>query len=154
MASSPEQGTARGAAASQTVCARCRAPLDFHHHPDQRGYWAHTANSAADHPVVPVDRDKTGGEVVGRCDFCSTPHPTWSYPCGDFQVGRAGFSGPWAACGPCHILLMAGELHLLAARATATTNAVDVERRRAMRRDVEHLHLAFLGHRTGPAVPL
>jgi hypothetical protein len=65
------------------------------------------------------------------CDFCSAPHPRWSYPCRPSVTEVAGIAvhdmEPWAACDACHQLIQAGNRDGLARRSVETLIASNPE---------------------------
>lgn len=141
------------------VCRVCRRPLDSHERHDADGTliahrWQHTLIDVArgiDHDPDPVRLSDTGGEIVGTCDFCSAPHPTWVYPCTTFTLGTYGSVGDWGACDTCHRLIDTGQWARLTDRAVAhQPKAI----RSQARRWVGTLHRAFRQHQTGDPHPL
>lgn len=55
-----------------------------------------------------VDVSPAPGQWV--CDFCLTPDPTWTYPCGPVMLAgphMEGSADDWAACDHCHELIEA-----------------------------------------------
>lgn len=142
----------------QWVCSICRRPLDTYQRTDRDGTivefrFQHTVQDmlVEDHEPVPVRLEDSGGEIVGTCDFCSIPHPTWRYPCHDFGVPPYGSVGDWAACDDCHALIERANWSRLSARAVAKYPSGV---RRELRPKVEGLHRKFAHHRCGDAVPL
>jgi hypothetical protein len=107
------------------------------------------------------------------CDFCSSPHVAWAYPCRDFvQEDRISalvvnadgsvetrkvalthsMAGGWAACQPCYRLIQVGDRDSLAKRSVASAGShqlpplVELE---LMRR----LQDTFWSNRLGAPVP-
>jgi hypothetical protein len=142
------------------VCAVCRRPLDSYELFDDDGTvihfsWHHTISDMVDrdvrHDPDPVRAADTGNEVVGTCDFCGAPHPTWVYPCADFVIGSNGMSGNWAACEKCRHAIDHGNWHNVADRAAGP---LPNPFRETALRQIRQLHKAFRQHRTGKALPL
>lgn len=97
------------------VCAVCARPLDR----AVGGGYLHIIDvmqGIDDHPVVPVPLGEV--HVVGVCDFCYGPDPTFAVPVADFTYAnvpavvlgdgrprRQSSVGGWAACAPCAVLV-------------------------------------------------
>jgi hypothetical protein len=149
------------------MCRTCHTVLE-HHELRVDGVvvgqsWQHTGavlrelpDIAGGHEPDPVLVEPTS-ELVTICDFCSSPGPSWRYPCESFES-----SGPadwptlvmvedWGACGPCHDLIESGQDIALVERALL---ALPIESRLpALRPVLMDLHNAFRAGRCGPAVP-
>lgn len=140
------------------VCRVCRRPLDLRQWTDTDGItydyrWEHAQQDqpGENHHPDPVRLADSGGEIVGRCDFCNEPGPIWTYPCGDFEFTQhgqhSGFVGDWAACNRCHRDIEAQMWSRVAQR-----NASHFPTgRNQIKRTVEALHAEFRRHRLGPA---
>jgi hypothetical protein len=143
------------------VCRVCRRPLDLRQfdEPDTGiivdYQWEHTAQDRVneDHKPDPVRLKDSGGEIVGRCDFCNEPGPIWNYPCEDFDMAHngqhAGFIGDWAACNRCHLNITKNEWGRIAERNAKASPGLG---RNQVKRWVTALHAEFRKHRTGNAV--
>jgi hypothetical protein len=121
--------------------------------------WEHTLQDqiSAGHDPEPVRAADTGGEVVGRCDFCNSPGPEWVYPCASFSLDTSGFVGDWAACTKCHNDIEADRWDPIVRRnvRSATGHHVAVAMIRvAVEARVRLLFEEFEKYRSGPAVPL
>ena len=151
------------------VCRTCMTTLDVVDHlddnpvdrrltvPGRREYKHAAAVSLrignTDHPVDPVLYDPTTMELVGVCDFCSTPGPRWRYPATSFIDTKSGYGSvdDWGACDACHDLIERGDprsQRALVDRSLARFTTV--WERRAMRPDLTAFHDQFRLHRTGP----
>jgi len=102
------------------VCAVCRRLLWLT--PVGGGAFAAMHGSPEDHAPVPRSQAELTPLLV--CDFCEQPGIAWSYPCAEFtlpspdpQYMGFGTDDDWAACGPCHDLIEAGDRRGLLDRA-------------------------------------
>ena len=147
------------------VCRTCRRPLDLHTQLDPDGNiinykWMHTHLDRIQpetHPPQPVRANDTGGEIVGTCDFCSQPHPTWIYPCKSFNLPNptcqgAGYGsvGDWGACDTCHNLIQKGLWPQITQRAIKHQPK---QLQPTAKRWVTQLHRAFRNNQTGQPHP-
>lgn len=113
--------------------------------------WQHTLQDMGEnHDPVPVRASDTGNEIVGRCDFCNNPGPTWTYPCGDFTMSIGpfdrGFVGDWAACEDCHRDIERGRWSAVSAR---NAKRAPAGTRNGTKASVELLHRQFQRNRKG-----
>ena len=101
-------------------------------------------------------------EEQPKCDFCSSKHVTWSYPCRDFihrpqkklrrYVPDFGSKGGWAACDRCHALIEGDDWPQLAEISARTHPQHHVVPMRFLRPLVRGLHKDFAANQTGPAI--
>lgn len=111
---------------------------------------------------TPEDDDVWIGPPIGeeRCDFCSGPSPTWSYPATTTEqvaIDEDGDTvelmrqvGNWLACVACSRAIERGDREALLIRAR---DAVPEEIRDERALDImRQLHRAFFEARTGPRV--
>lgn len=143
------------------MCRVCRRPLDAitTSDPNAAMRWAHTLQDqlSCDHDPEPVRAADTGGEVVGRCDFCNAPGPEWVYPCRNFSIDESGFVGDWAACSACRDDIDAGRWGHVVGRNIRDVLSVYpafTEVHVAVSMRVEMLFNEFKKYRSGPPVPL
>jgi hypothetical protein len=62
------------------------------------------------------------GTDAMKCDFCSDPNPTWSYPCKTFDTMLGGLPifkslGAFEVCDRCHDLIEANDWRAMEERA-------------------------------------
>lgn len=165
----PEYLNIDPATRDQWVCATCRRPLDAHERIDRSTdtligfFFEHAARDLpADHEAVPVRAEDTGGEVVGVCDFCSAPGPTWCFVVADFglatpplgaALGVDGFGsvGDWSACDACHRDVVHADWNKVAYRALRRHPA---RLRPMLEPEVRRFHRGFRDHWHGEVRPL
>lgn len=109
----------------------------------------------------PIERAprRAAGVAAGPCDFCSDPTPTHVLPCrpldelGPDATGRG--TGEWAACDCCAGLIEADRWAALTDRTISSIEAATggAPLSDAMRRPIEHLHLAIRHNTAGPLRP-
>jgi|GEM_PF-2065228 len=66
-------------------CRTCRRALNTHTAPSGQVTYRHTVElrgAASDHPADPAPVTELPDAVM-QCDFCSQPHPAWTYVCAD-----------------------------------------------------------------------
>lgn len=149
------------------ICRVCHRPLDVYEERNPIGDLSefkmfHTAFDVANgvrHEPDPVRlKDVPGQEVVGVCDFCTAPSPTWLYDCKNFNSTVIGFKeetgeqvssgsiGAWAACDACHRLIGFGNWDKLTRNAVANHSPAH---RHALRAALRHLYKEFDANRIG-----
>lgn len=144
------------------VCRTCMTTLDMIEHRDESPItYEHAAAVTmsignTNHPVDPVLYDPTTMELVGVCDFCSTPGPRWRYPATSFidTVGQYGSVEDWAACQRCHDLIEKDDERSRRRLVDVSIRSEVVHERRILRPQIMEFHEQFRAHRTGPAVAL
>lgn len=92
-----------------------------------------------------------------KCDFCSSPNPTYAYPCENYRqdiptvFGNIdwGSIGHWAACDTCSEIIETGDAMALAEH---SFNSIPVEipphHTPIIRHRLEGLHLEFMVRRS------
>ena len=131
-----------------------------HRHADGTSTWEYDHAAAitrmignTDHPVDPVLYDPATMELVGVCDFCSTPGPRWKYPAHSYVDERAGYAsiGEWGACQRCHDLIEKGDDRSKRELVRLALERFPEPVRRQMRAGLAEFQAKFFANRTGPA---
>lgn len=106
----------------------------------------------------------------GVCDFCSSPHIRWRYPCQTWTREELspkglidhGYLGDWSACQPCHDLIERDDRDALAQRAIESeamalqipaATRLDESQMQRLHGRVRQLQDEFFAHRQGPPRP-
>lgn len=144
------------------VCRVCRTSLDVTTFQDGRDTkFEHSAavirkftTAITDHEPEPISGLGIL-DIVGVCDFCSSPRPRYYYPCSSFEIENVpgnlsmGMVEQWAACEVCRILIDHDAWAGLAARSAACAPSTLIPEVVAA---IAELHQQFRKHRTGPAI--
>lgn len=87
------------------------------------------------------------------CDFCSSPNPTWRYPCEDFEVLSPPFGvgsvGGWAACDECAAFIEKKDREGLLNRSVDNFIGIEIIGRRQAKQTIKALHKKFFHLRIG-----
>lgn len=96
------------------------------------------------------------------CDFCSSPNPSYQYPCKTFQIPDVIppyiFNQEWAACEICRELIEDEDYGRLLNRSMIQyrkdTKPLDDRRERLLYEKVGTIHALFRKNRQGPCEPI
>lgn len=128
------------------LCATCRIGVQridtIDHQTGETKHlgWQHARPTDPPHEPVPVELDKTGGEIRTVCDICGEPDPerAWATDKHDFAVQPAPDTGSlifrdrgdlWLVCRRCVPLVKSDDLHALFRRRLTVIRTTTPERR-------------------------
>lgn len=149
------------------VCRICRRPLEEFDRKVNgvvvQVIWTHSyvIPGTPEHDPDPIPQSQVDDEIVGVCDFCTAPHPTWRFPADNFDMDTPnehvswGSVTDWAACDDCKRLIEQGRWRQLANRTLDHRPfQLSVEVKREVRIRIMEMHQQFSRARKGrPPVP-